>query len=96
LRLNLPQLNAVIKPNFKAGTDGLLRLSSAEETIEMGETKMVVDFGWDYQKISGFDIPQQLHMALPGSFAFDYTLTGCEVNAAKPAATVVPTPPSNP
>jgi hypothetical protein len=90
LTLNLSTLNAVVKPSFKAGTDGLLRLSSAEETIEMGATKMVVDFGWDYQKVSGFDIPQHLHMALPGSFAFDYTLTGCEVNAPKPAAKIPP------
>ncbi len=90
LSLNMPQLSAVIKPSFEPTADGLLRLKGAEETIEMGATKMVVDFGWDYQKVSGFDIPQHLHMALPGSFAFDYTLTSCDVNGAKPEVTVFP------
>jgi hypothetical protein len=76
-----PQMNAVMKPKFQAGSNGLLRLSSIDETIDMGATKMVVNFGWDYQKIDGYDIPQHLHIALPGSFAFDYTLTGCKVTA---------------
>lgn len=76
-----PQMNVVVKPKFQAGSNGLLRLSSTDETVEMGASKMVVNFGWDYQKIDGYDIPQHLHMALSGSYAFDYTLTGCKVTA---------------
>lgn len=82
-----PQLSAVATPTFKPGDDGLLRLRNVDETIDMGASKMVVDMGFDYQRVDSFDIPQHLSLGLPGSFRFDYTLTGCQVTAAVDLAT---------
>jgi hypothetical protein len=83
-----PDLNAVAKPGFKPGEDGLLRLRSLDETVNMGATKMVVSVNFDYQKVGVYDVPLHMNMALEGSFSFDYTLTGCEVkgDSAAPVA----------
>ena len=90
-------MNATVTPQFKPGDDGLLRLRNIDETINMGSSKMIVNVALDYQKVGEYDIPQHVTMSMPGSYSFDYTLTGCEVNAAKPAVTVFPPPPpSNP
>lgn len=77
--LESPQMNAVVKPQFKPGEDGLLRLRNIDETVDMGSSKMVVSVAFDYQKVGVYDIPQHINMSLPGSYSFDYTLTGCEV-----------------
>jgi hypothetical protein len=77
--LESPQLNAVAIPGFLAGEDGLLRLRSLDETINMGLTRMVVKVNLDYQRVGVYDIPQHVSMSLPGSFGFDYTLGGCEI-----------------
>jgi hypothetical protein len=90
-----PQLSAVIKPGSKPGDDGLLRLRNIDETIDMGASKIVVSVGFDYQKVEGSDVPQHINISVPGSYSFDYTLTGCEVNATKPAVTIFP-PPAHP
>jgi hypothetical protein len=74
-----PEMNASITPEFKPGADGLLRLRSMDETIELGATKMVVHLDLDYQKVGEFDIPQHVHMSLPGAYGFEYTFVGCEV-----------------
>ena len=74
-----PQMSAVATPGFVAGEDGLLRLRSLDETIDMGSTKMVVNVTLDYQRVGVYDVPQHFSMALPGSFSFEYTLGGCEV-----------------
>jgi hypothetical protein len=74
-----PQMSAVAIPGFARGEDGLLRLHSLDQTIDMGATKMVVNTALDYQRVGSYDIPQHLSMALPGSFSFEYTLSGCEV-----------------
>ncbi len=79
-----PQMNAVMTPGFKPGSDGLLRLRSLDETIDFGPSKMVVNVSLDYQKVGEFDVPQHVRMALPGSFAFNYTFVGCEVKGALP------------
>jgi hypothetical protein len=71
-------------PGFKPGSDGLLRLRSLDETIDFGPSKMVVNVSLDYQKVGEFDVPQHVRMALPGSFAFNYTFVGCEVKGALP------------
>jgi hypothetical protein len=87
--LESQQINATVKPGFKPGDDGLLRLRRIQETVDLGASKMVVDVSFDYQKLGAFDIPQHINMSLPGSFSFDYTLTGCEVKggtAPTPAA----------
>jgi hypothetical protein len=84
-----PQMTAVAAPGFVAGEDGLLRLRTFDETVNFGATKMVIDINLDYQKVGGYDIPQHIHMGLPGSYSFDYTLGGCEVkgdNATAPTA----------
>jgi hypothetical protein len=85
--LESPQLSATVKPGFKHGDDGLLRLRSINETVDMGATKMFVNVSFDYQKVGVYDIPQHIDMSLPGSFSFDYTLTGCEVKADAAAPT---------
>ena len=74
-----PQMSAVATPGFVAGEDGLLRLRSLDETIDMGSSKMVVNVTLDYQRVGAYDVPQHFSMALPGSFSFEYTLGGCEV-----------------
>jgi hypothetical protein len=74
-----PQMSAVAKPGFAKGDDGLLRLRSLDQAIDMGATKMVVNIALDYQRVGGYDIPQHLSMALPGSFSFEYTLSGCDM-----------------
>jgi len=82
-----PQMSAVATPGFVAGKDGLLRLSSFDETIDMGSSKMVLNLKLDYQRVGAYDIPQHVSVALPGAFSFDYTLGGCEVkgDSAAPA-----------
>lgn len=82
-----PQMSAVATPGFVAGEDGLLRLRSLDETIDLGSSKMVVNVKLDYQRVGAYDVPQHVSMALPGSFSFDYTLGGCEVkgDSAAPA-----------
>jgi hypothetical protein len=84
--VDLPGMSAVAKPGFKPGEDGLLRLRSLDETIDMGSTKMVVNMNFDYQKVGVYDIPLHMNMGLAGSFSFDYTLSGCEVKGASDAA----------
>jgi hypothetical protein len=83
-----PEMNAVAKPGFKPGEDGLLRLRSLDETINIGAIKMAVNVSFDYQKVGVYDVPLHMNMALAGSFSFDYTLTGCEVkgDSAVPVA----------
>jgi hypothetical protein len=83
-----PEMNAIAKPGFKPGEDGLLRLRSLDETVNFGSTKMVVSVSYDYQKVGVYDVPLHMNMALEGSFSFDYTLTGCEVkgDSAAPVA----------
>ncbi len=83
-----PQMNAVMTPTFKPGADGLLRLRGVDETVDLGETKMVVSVGLDYQKVGEFEVPQHVRMALPGSYAFDYTFVGCEVTGARPVVSL--------
>ena len=80
-----PQMSGVGTPGFVKGEDGLLRLRSLDQTIDMGATKMVVNTVLDYQRVDGYDIPQHLSLALPGSFSFDYTLSGCEVKGESSA-----------
>jgi len=72
-------MNASVTPVYKTGEDGLLRLRSMEETIELGATKMVIDLDIDYQKVGEYEVPHHVRMALPGSFAFNYTFVGCQV-----------------
>ena len=81
-----PQMSAVATPGFVKGEDGLLRLRSLDQTIDMGATKMVVNIALDYQRVDGYDIPQHLSMALPGSFSFEYTLSGCDVKGESSTA----------
>jgi hypothetical protein len=83
-----PQMSAVGTPGFMPGEDGLLRLRSMDETINLGATKMVLNVNLDYQRVGVYDIPKRVHMALPGSYSFDYTLNGCE---AKGGSAVAPT-----
>ncbi len=64
---------------FVAGEDGLFRLRNFDETVEFGANKLVVSINLDYQKVGPYEVPQRIHMSLPGSFSFDYTLNGCEV-----------------
>ena len=77
--LETPQMSAVATPGFAAGEDGLLRLRSFDETIDMGSSKIVVNVNFDYQQVGAYDVPLHMSMALPGSFSFEYTLGGCEV-----------------
>jgi hypothetical protein len=84
--MDSPEMNAVAKPGFKPGDDGLLRLRSLDETINMGATKMVVNANFDYQKVGIYDVPLHMNMALAGSFSFDYTMTGCEAKGDAPVA----------
>ena len=77
--LETPQMSAVATPGFVAGEDGLFRLRSFDETIDMGSSKMVINVNLDYQRVGTCDVPQHIRMALPGSVSFDYTLGGCEV-----------------
>jgi hypothetical protein len=86
--LETPQMSAVAAPGFMSGEDGLLRLRSIDETINLGASKMVLNINLDYQRVGVYDIPQHVHMALPGSYSFDYTLNGCE---AKGGSAVAPT-----
>jgi hypothetical protein len=79
------QLNADTKPGFVAGTDGLLRLRQIDETVDLGASKMVIAVSLDYQKVGAFEVPQHVAMSLPGSFRFDYTLSGCVVKGEVPA-----------
>lgn len=81
-----PQMSAVATPGFAKGEDGLLRLRSLDQTIDMGATKMVVNIGLDYQRVGVYDIPQHLSMSLPGSFSFEYTLSGCDVTGESSTA----------
>jgi hypothetical protein len=82
-----PQMSAVGTPVFMPGEDGLLRLRSMDETINLGATKMVLSINLDYQRVGVYDIPQHVHMALPGSYSFDYRLSDCEVkDAVAPAS----------
>jgi hypothetical protein len=74
-----PQMSAVATPGFAAGEDGLLRLRSFDETVDLGSTKMVLNVNFDYQRVGVYDVPQHVSMALPGSFSFEYTLGSCEV-----------------
>lgn len=74
-----PQMKASMTTEFKPGEDGLLRLRSLDETIDLGESKMVVNVALDYQSVGAFDVPQHVLMALPGSFSFHYTFVGCDV-----------------
>jgi len=83
-----PQISGVATLGFAAGEDGLLRLRSVDQIIDMGSTKMVVNTAFDYQRVGAYDIPQHLRMALPGSFSFDYTLSGCEVGGDGAASTL--------
>jgi hypothetical protein len=83
-----PQMSAVATPGFVAGQDGLFRLRSFDETINMGSSKMVVNVTLDYQRVGVYDVPQHVGMALPGSFSFEHTLGGCEVKGDS----AVPTP----
>lgn len=76
--LETPQMNAVATLGFMSGEDGLLRLSNIDQTVNLGATKMVLNINFDYQKVGVYDIPKRIHMALPGSYIFDYTLSGCE------------------
>jgi hypothetical protein len=85
--LETPQMSAVSTPGFVAGEDGLLRLRSLDETIDMGSSKMVVNVNFDYQRVGAYDVPLHMSMALPGSFSFDYTLGGCEVKGDSAAST---------
>ncbi len=81
------QMNATVKPGFKPGEDGLLRLRRIQETVDMGATKIVVDVTFDYQRIGAFDIPNHINMALPGSYNFDYTLSSCQATAGPTSPT---------
>jgi hypothetical protein len=74
-----PQMSAVAMPEFVSGEDGLLRLRSLDETVNLGETKMVLSLNLDYQRVGVYEVPQHIHVGLPGSVSFDYTLSGCEV-----------------
>lgn len=82
-----PQMSGVAIPGFAKGEDGLLRLRSLDQTIDMGATKMVVNIAFDYQRVDSFDIPQHITMELPGSFNFQYTLGGCEVKGESTSST---------
>ena len=81
-----PQMSAVATPGFVADKDGLLRLNSFDETIDMGSSKMVLSIKLDYQLVGAYDVPQHVSIALPGSFSFDYTLGGCEVKGDSAAS----------
>jgi hypothetical protein len=83
--LQSPQLSAVVTPQFKPGDDGLLRLRVVDETIDMGPSKLLVNVALDYQKAGIYDVPHHMSMGMPGSYNFDYTLTGCEAKAAASA-----------
>ena len=87
--LQSPQLSAQVKPGFKAAEDGLLRLRSIDETIDMGSSKMVVSIHFDYQTVRVFAVPQHLTISVPGSYSFDYTMTGCQVSDEGSFATPV-------
>jgi hypothetical protein len=83
-----PQMNASVTPVYKPGDDGLLRLRSMDETVELGATKMVISVSLDYQKVGAFEVPQHVRMALPGSFAFNYTFVHCDVKGPENDAPV--------
>jgi hypothetical protein len=86
------QMSAEATPGFVPGDDGLLRLRRFDETVTMGESKIVIKINFDYQRVGVYDIPQHIQMVVPGSYSFDYTLSGCEVKEAK--ADVAATPAS--
>lgn len=54
-----------------------------DETILMGETKLVVALSLDYQKVGVYEVPQHVSLSMPGSFRFDYTLNQCVVEGTK-------------
>jgi hypothetical protein len=85
-----PQMSAEATPGFVAGEDGLLRLRRFDETIIFGESKVVIKVNLDYQRVGVYDIPQHVQMAVPGSYSFDYALSGCEVKEAKVDAAAAP------
>ncbi|HEY6377014.1 MAG TPA: hypothetical protein VIX90_15955 [Edaphobacter sp.] len=81
-----PQMSGAGTFGFVAGEDGLFRFRNFDETLQFGENKLVVNINLDYQKVGPYEVPQRIHMALPGSFSFDYTLKGCEVKGDSDAA----------
>jgi hypothetical protein len=82
LSLHSPGTASDVTPGFKAGADGLLRLRHLEQALDLGYSRVVVlDVDLDYQKVGDYEVPQHITVSVPGSFAFDYTFSGCEVTA---------------
>lgn len=77
ISVDSPALKADMKTHFAAGPDGLLRLRTLDELVTMGESRMNVHIGLDYQHVDGLDVPEHINMSMPGSYSFDFTLTGC-------------------
>ena len=81
-----PQMSGASTMGFVAGDDGLLRFRNMDETVQFGENKLVVSIILDHQKVGLYEVPRRIQMSLPGSFSFDYTLSGCEVKGDSDAA----------
>lgn len=71
-----------MKTTFAKEDDNLLHVRQLNESVSLGDTKMVVTIGLDYQKVSGFYLPQHASMSV-GPLEFDYTLANCVVTAKK-------------
>ncbi|RSL16815.1 hypothetical protein EDE15_2340 [Edaphobacter aggregans] len=80
------QMSGASTLGFVAGEDGLFRFRNVDSTIQFGASKIVLSMNLDYQKVGAYEIPQRIHMSVPGSFAFDYTLNGCEVKGESDSA----------
>jgi hypothetical protein len=68
-----------LTPKYTMEGDGLLHLSDLVIDIRKGESRMVYEYGVDYQQAGGFYVPQHVTMTMTGVDSIQHTFSNCNV-----------------
>jgi hypothetical protein len=79
-----PSLSATIEPSYLSSphpaSGDLRRVSSMRVTQQIGDSKMRINLGLDYDDVGAFHIPKHVKFSLVGAYSLTMDFSGCSAN----------------
>jgi hypothetical protein len=68
-----------LTPKFARENDGLLHLRGVLVDRKVGQSRLLVEYSFDYQEAGGFYVPRHVTMSMPGALSYTHTFSNCQV-----------------